>query len=185
MPVDKVISQPGAIAGGKYDISSGGKVVATGFDAVVIACPIHRESPLRLVTGADDDIEDLTKYARDYQTTHTTFVRGKVNRDLFLPREGGKGEGGAVGGGIIPASTDVSPRASGSTEQFLAYVLGKRYHDPDAMPDSVFVVEDFAASETSRQVPISSLKRYVDISVRLLRGGIGPDVYFAMNKFFK
>jgi hypothetical protein len=97
------------------------------FDAVILTCPSvvsGMELVLDFVT-VTPKLQEKSGYCRDYQTTHTTFVKGKMNSAYFLKE----------GGGTISQSL---------LAKTLKLILGGYYEDPTALPGSIYLVEDGA-----------------------------------------
>lgn len=110
----------------KYRIESEGTQMGV-FDAVILTCPSvvsGVELVLDFVT-VTPKLQEKSGYCRDYQTTHTTFVKGKMNSAYFLKE----------GGGTISQSL---------LAKTLKLILGGYYEDPTALPGSIYLVEDGA-----------------------------------------
>jgi hypothetical protein len=122
----------------KYSLYSNGKIVGNNYDAVVIACPLplnkcqdkdsmnNKSSSNTLLL--DDIVVDISRYIREYRTTHTTFIKGKVRSEYFNK------------------SNDLinvpKTKAELSIEPIMRYVLGEQW-DNHNIPDSIYLSEAF------------------------------------------
>jgi hypothetical protein len=90
---------------------------------------------------------------RPYQVTHTTFVKGHINRDHFLPAHTDPGMTPAtttatvvdakINGSNICSNDDnsVSNSSSSAVSSVLRTVFGAKYHDDQALPTQIFLAE--------------------------------------------
>mmetsp|Transcript_1783 Transcript_1783/g.3361 ORF Transcript_1783/g.3361 Transcript_1783/m.3361 type:complete len:458 (+) Transcript_1783:267-1640(+) len=125
--------------GPKYRVESEEASLGT-FDAVVLTCP-SVTSGLELILDfvtVTPKLQEKSGYCRSYKTTHTTFVKGKMNDDYFIKNNGGG----------VPQTWLASA---------LGGVLGSYYDDPKDLPQSIYLVEEGAKKEK-----FSSYSKYFD-----------------------
>lgn len=72
---------PGATHGDKYTLSCGKNELPTRFDAVVIAVPLEEHKNIEVILNHHH--VDMSKYYKGYQTTITTFIKGKLLASAF------------------------------------------------------------------------------------------------------
>ena len=95
------------------------------YDAVVVTSPmeINSDGKSSIEITLDGSVVKPTMHCRPYQTTHTTFVKGKMNDSYFSIKE--------------PNSLTNKSILSSA----LHFIFGDKYENPLKLPQAVYLVD--------------------------------------------
>ena len=110
----------------KYSVEVGDRNMGS-YDAVILTAPLSSTEPIQL--QLDGQNLDTSRYIRDFKVTHTTFVKGRMNRDYFPPL----------------SSHNPTKPALPLLDSLLHLSLGSYYVDPSISPTTVLLTDEGAA----------------------------------------
>jgi len=126
--------------GCRYEVESGGNVVGH-YDAVVVCAPSSSLFPIKF--ELDGEPVDTSTFNKEYQVTHTTFVKGKMNESYFTTKK--------------EKGMDQSSWGSAVVTWVMRSAFGSLYDDSNTLPTQIYLVEGAEKKEK-----FSSYSKYFD-----------------------
>jgi hypothetical protein len=108
------------------------KRLSKRYDAVIMTAPLGPVNDIAFIL--DGKKVDTSRYQKPFKVTHTTFIKGCLNRGHFSPTTTSSG---------VPSSP--LPPPVSSLDSVLCAVFGKAYKDPSVLPSTVYLTESGTA----------------------------------------